>query len=124
MKFILTIALLVTNILTFNVVIAEPHHWPETCTWNTPQEYAACYYGEEYVPFDSLVMKESGWNHQTQNPNSSAYGICQFLDSTWELYGGKTDDPYKQLDKCFDYIRDRYETPTRALEFHIINGWY
>ena len=30
------------------------------------------------------IMKcESGYNPQAKNPKSTAYGLCQFLDSTW-----------------------------------------
>lgn len=71
-----------------------------------------------------LVQRESSWNPQADNPNSSAFGLFQFLDSTWDNYGGVTNNPYKQIRKGLRYIRDRYDNPTEALEWHDDHGWY
>ncbi|WP_348240207.1 transglycosylase SLT domain-containing protein, partial [Salmonella enterica] len=44
-----------------------------------------------------LIGKESSWNPKAQNPKSTAYGLFQFLDSTWASVGGrKTSDPTAQ----------------------------
>lgn len=72
--------------------------------------------------FDKLINKESGWNPNAQNPRSTAYGLAQFLDSTWQ--NGKTSDPYKQIDEAIEYIADRYGSPTEAWNFHRQRGWY
>src|SRR5690606_9261952 len=34
-----------------------------------------------------LVRRESGWNPTAQNPTSTAYGLFQFLNSTWAGVG-------------------------------------
>lgn len=72
-----------------------------------------------------LGMKESGWRNNAQNPTSTAYGIGQFLDSTWRTVGGvKTSDPRSQVIYMAKYIQARYGSPSRALAFHINNNWY
>lgn len=73
----------------------------------------------------TLGMKESGWNNHAQNPTSTAYGIGQFLDSTWAGYGiPKTSDPRKQVLAMARYIKARYGSPSRALSFHYSHNWY
>jgi len=79
----------------------------------------------EWESFDKLVKRESGWDHEAQNPNSTAYGIGQFLNSTWKEIGyTKTNNPYRQVDAMVLYVYNRYETPTEALNFHIKNNYY
>lgn len=95
-------------------VIKNYAYWRIYYTWSPT----------EWDSFNWLVMKESGWNPEAQNPDSTAYGICQFLNSTYELYGEKTSDYKKQLDMCVEYIKDRYGNPTKAVEFHKIHNWY
>ena len=73
----------------------------------------------------TLGMKESGWRNTAQNPTSTAYGIGQFLNSTWAGYGiPKTSDPRLQVEAMARYIRHRYGSPSRALAFHQRNNWY
>ena len=71
--------------------------------------------------FDSLyhlINNESGWNPNAQNPGSTAYGLGQFLDSTWQGVGAqKTSDPQAQVDATLKYIGNRYGNPTKALDF-------
>jgi len=75
--------------------------------------------------FDKLVEKESGWKENAQNPKSTAFGIGQFLNSTWKSVGcEKTNDKYEQVSCMIDYIELRYETPQKALSFHKSNNWY
>ena len=84
--------------------------------WNSPGELAAWY---------QLGMKESGWNNNAQNPTSTAYGIGQFLNSTWGGYGiAKTSDPSQQVEAMARYIKARYGSPSKALSFHISHNWY
>lgn len=62
----------------------------------------------EWGAFDQLISHESGWNPTAQNPGSTAYGLGQFLDSTWAGAGGsKTSDPVKQLQYIFQYLKSR-----------------
>lgn len=72
-----------------------------------------------------LGMKESGWRNTAQNPHSTAYGIGQFLDSTWGNYGfHKSSDPLYQVQAMAAYIKARYGNPANALAFHNAHNWY
>src|SRR3954468_22785676 len=74
---------------------------------------------------NQLWQRESGWNPRAQNPYSSAYGIAQFLNSTWASTGiAKTSDPYRQIDAGLIYIRQRYGTPCKAWAFWQSHRWY
>lgn len=70
--------------------------------------------GTEWRCLYSLIRGESAWNHQAQNPTSTAYGLFQFLDATWAPYGPKTTDPDLQVAYGLRYISARYGTPCRA----------
>jgi TP901 family phage tail tape measure protein len=75
--------------------------------------------------FKTLVQKESSWNPRAQNPTSTAFGLGQFLDSTWGTVGGrKTSDPRLQLEYMMRYIDRRYGNPSKALAFHGRHNWY
>lgn len=73
----------------------------------------------EWGAFQQLISNESGWNPNAQNPGSSAFGLGQFLDSTWRSVGGqKTNDPMAQLGLIFAYLRSRSDyhgSPAAAL---------
>lgn len=66
------------------------------------QDYALGKLGgstSQFSCLENLWGKESGWNPSAQNPGSSAYGIPQFLDSTWAGTGiAKTSNGYRQID--------------------------
>lgn len=70
--------------------------------------------GSEWDALYQLWMGESGWRNTAQNPTSSAYGIAQFLDSTWG-HRKKTSDPATQIKYGMDYIASRYHDPVNAL---------
>lgn len=73
----------------------------------------------------TLWNKESGWRPTAQNPTSTAYGIAQFLNGTWAGTGfQKTSDGRQQIQAGLTYIKQRYGTPSRALQFHLQNNWY
>ena len=81
--------------------------------------------GMQWSALDQLVMSESGWDHRAQNPNSTAFGIGQFLDSTWRTVGmQKTSDPALQIVAMLRYIAQRYGDPIRAWSFKQRNNWY
>jgi hypothetical protein len=92
------------------------------------QEYALSELGGDGSQFsclESLWGKESGWNPNAQNPTSTAYGIPQFLDSTWAGTGiAKTSDGYRQIDAGLIYINDRYGSPCAAWSHSQANNWY
>ncbi|AKY03808.1 hypothetical protein AVT29_gp53 [Streptomyces phage Amela] len=74
--------------------------------------------GAEWEALEELWTNESDWNPDAQNPTSTAYGIAQFLDSTWAGYGiAKTSDPERQIVAGLRYIEARYGTPSKALAF-------
>ena len=80
---------------------------------------------DEWKAFDTIIKKESNWRSNSQNPTSTAYGLGQFLDSTWKLVGcTKTSDPDIQIDCTITYIQKTYGTPRNALYFHSVNNFY
>jgi hypothetical protein len=92
------------------------------------QDYALQKLGGDQTQFsclESLWGKESKWNPNAQNPNSTAYGIPQFLDSTWASTGiAKTSDGYRQIDAGLIYIDSRYGSPCGAWSHSKSTGWY
>lgn len=81
--------------------------------------------GQEWNSLSQLVNSESGWNNTAQNPTSSAYGLFQFLNSTWASYGAnKTSDPTAQAIAGMKYIKARYGDPDDAWSFHKAHNWY
>ncbi|WJN63463.1 hypothetical protein [Streptomyces phage phiScoe56] len=83
--------------------------------------------GAEWTALEDLWTRESGWNPDAQNPTSTAYGIAQFLDSTWAGYGiAKTSDARLQIKAGLRYIAARYGTPSNALGFWLRQSphWY
>ena len=93
--------------------------------WLNPQK--------EYACLHALWQKESGWRSTALNKSSGAFGIAQFLPSTWGnyKYPYKPTDPQIQIDAGLRYIYKRYETPCKAWAFwkskagkDMIGGWY
>lgn len=81
--------------------------------------------GPQWTALDKLVFKESSWDHLAKNPTSTAFGLFQFLDSTWKSVGAtRTSDPGKQIEAGLKYIAQRYVNPSAALAFHNKNNWY
>jgi hypothetical protein len=80
--------------------------------------------GAQWDALNQLIMDESGWRNDAQNPTSTAYGIGQFLDSTWASYGPKTSNPRLQIIYTLEYIRERYGTPANALAHENAYHWY
>jgi membrane-bound lytic murein transglycosylase MltF len=79
----------------------------------------------QFSCLESLWGKESGWNPNAQNPSSTAYGIPQFLNSTWASTGiAKTSDGYRQIDAGLIYIDSRYGSPCGAWSHSKSTGWY
>lgn len=88
--------------------------------------------GSQWRALETLWTRESGWNHQADNPTSSAYGIPQALVALHKpkggYYGRKVSgsggssnyvggNPSVQIRWGLDYIKGRYGTPARALAY-------
>ena len=81
---------------------------------------------DQWSCLDSLWQKESGWNHQADNPSSSAFGIPQALPGSkmgsagadWET------NPATQITWGLGYIEGRYGTPCAAWSHSRANNWY
>ena len=80
--------------------------------------------GAQHTCLNELWTQESGFNNLAQNPHSTAFGIAQFLDTTWAPYGPKTSDARTQIIYGLDYIRDRYRDPCTAEDHEQANNWY
>jgi hypothetical protein len=81
--------------------------------------------GDQFTALNNIVMAESGWNTQAENP-SGAYGIPQALPGSKMASAGKDwqSDARTQIAWMLEYIRSRYGTPVAAWQFHLANGWY
>ncbi len=96
------------------------------------QEYAreACKnYGWSDGEFGALVKlwnRESGWNPNTRNSSSGAYGIPQALPaSKMASAGSDYMTNYKtQIRWGLSYISSRYGSPSSAWSYFQSNGWY
>jgi hypothetical protein len=71
--------------------------------------------GSQWTSLVSLWNGESGWRSNAQNPTSTAYGIAQFLDTTWASVGAtKTASASGQIAAGLKYIKERYGSPNNA----------
>ena len=73
---------------------------------------------EDWKALNSLIIKESQWNYEAQNPKSSAYGLFQILN----MPPGTSIE--KQVEKGISYITKRYGTPVEAYKHQLEKGWY
>ena len=82
-----------------------------------PEKELSCYF--------KIIDVESKWNPLAQNKKSTAFGIGQFLNSTWALVDStKTKDPYSQIDSMVKYVNLIYGDGCKALDFRLYKGWY
>ena len=80
---------------------------------------------EEFEALHELIDRESKWDSDAQNPKSTAYGLAQFVDKTWDLVEiEKSDDFRIQLIAAQKYVMMRYGSWVKALEHHKRYGWY
>lgn len=80
---------------------------------------------DQFSCLQYLWGRESGWNNHAQNPGSTAYGIAQFLDSTWASTGiAKTSDGFLQVDAGLRYLSSRYGSPCGGAAHSRATGWY
>lgn len=81
---------------------------------------------DEFQALDKLWERESNWRYNAANPGSTARGIPQAMMSlnpdiaTNEWFSSPRD----QINWGLDYIKNRYGSPSEALNFHDKNGSY
>jgi hypothetical protein len=81
--------------------------------------------GAQWQDLVNVINRESGFNNTAQNPTSTAYGIFQFLDSTWATVGArKTSSAQGQAIAGMKYIKQRYGSPAGAWAHEQKFGWY
>ena len=79
----------------------------------------------QWGSFNNIVGRESSWRNTAQNPTSTAYGLCQFLNSTWKGTGyTKTSDPKIQIEACLVYVKNRYGNPNNTWIIWQKNKWF
>jgi len=94
-------------------ILAYQHYLKES----VPKKELSCYF--------KIIDLESKWNPLAQNKKSTAFGIGQFLDSTWALVDSKkTKDPYTQIDSMVKYVNLIYGDGCSAWRFRSHRGWY
>lgn len=76
-------------------------------------------------PMLEIAARESDFDPNNQNNSSTAYGMFQFLNGTWDGTGySKTSDPEQQSEAAIQYIKNRYGTASNALQTWDKQGWY
>jgi len=80
----------------------------------------------QFACLDKLWTQESHWNAKALNKSSGAFGIAQFLPTTWGNYNFeyKPTSPMKQIDYGLHYISRRYGSPCAAWRHEMRFGWY
>lgn len=74
--------------------------------------------GMEWRCIDYIFTKESRYDHLAKNrQGSSAYGIGQRLKE-------QSQDPTIQILHAYKYIRHRYDTPCKAMRYHLRYNHY
>lgn len=81
---------------------------------------------DQFTCYNSIIMRESKWQWNADNPTSSAYGIPQALPgSKMSSFGADwRTNPVTQIRWGLDYVDDRYGTPCQAWSFKRSHGWY
>jgi len=94
-------------------ILAYQHYLKQ----NVPAKELQCYF--------NIIDRESKWNPLADNPKSTAFGLGQFLNSTWALVDTKkTSNPYAQIDAMIKYVDLVYEDGCKAWDFRKYKGWY
>lgn len=78
---------------------------------------------DELAALEQLWNNESGWDPYAQNPESGAYGIPQINPGS-HGYPVELGDTAGQIKWGLDYIKERYGSPSAALDFWLANNWY
>ena len=101
----------------------EPRTPQASISLSEIQEYAKSRVDEgQWEYFNSIVIRESNWNHLAINKSSGACGLPQSLPCS--KLGDNWQDPYHQIDWMVQYIENRYGSPYNAWVFWNNNHWY
>jgi len=96
---------------------------PQTVAFLT--EYSKGASLAEWKCLDNLWSSESHFNPKALNMGSHAYGIAQFLPSTWRNYNvEKTTSAVLQIKYGLRYIELRYGDACNAWTFWKAHQWY
>lgn len=101
-----------------NLETHTPSHVIETREI-TPQEYLREQAGPDFELLNFIIICESGWKTNAQNPRSSAGGLFQFLDSTWNRTaspGWEKYDPYRNIDAGIALFKKEGTDPWKESE--------
>lgn len=82
---------------------------------------------EEFVCADTLVMRESGWKTNAENPSSGAYGVPQSLPASKLASAGDDwrTNGITQFNWMISYVKNRYQDSfCVALDHSYLKGWY
>ena len=88
---------------------------------------------KQFACLDQLLTKESGWRVNALNRSSGAFGLFQFMPSTWANYKFPfmPKDAYTQMRAGLRYVHKRYGSPCAAWNFwkkqagpDLHGGWY
>lgn len=82
---------------------------------------AAGFSASEWPDLQKLWTQESGWNANSVNSSSGAYGIPQSLGHGHPYSLG---DARAQIAWGLNYIKGRYGTPAAAWAHEVANNWY
>jgi hypothetical protein len=81
--------------------------------------------GDQWGATRYIVYHESSWDPESLNSSSGAFGLFQFLDSTWAGTGiARSHDAAQQAEAGARYIKNRYTDPLGAESFWRKNHWY
>jgi phage-related protein len=88
--------------------------------------------GPEWAALDWVIDHESGWNPKAENPTSTASGLPQMVDGTWNAYKGtgvsathaSNATVLEQANALLRYVKERYRDPLGAKAFWQAHHWY
>jgi hypothetical protein len=103
-------------------VETSPKYWTPYMSKVYARGYMATEYPHwgraEWRALMKLWGKESAWQHDADNPDSTAYGIAQMLNTK-----AGTPAPL-QIERGLAYISHRYDRPSIAWSHWRKHGWY
>jgi hypothetical protein len=77
----------------------------------TAEEWVDEVFGRHANDANRVIMCESSWNEEARNPNSSAKGLFQIIDGTWESNG------------CTGDVLDAKDNISCAKRIFLRRGW-